>query len=180
MGILHVIEPREPSKPDSCYAMLSRFFPMRILQKMMATPTIITPSAQGIVVAARTQCMPIGASAAVMVGYFGMRTDSVLVAALRFKSKDLAHDRRPFGAMRRDAMAMQTISNQVADLVRNCVNQEIFGILLKQQTVEADRIVNDVCCGRGHAAKFKTETRTLKAALIIIFSMAITIFDRHM
>lgn len=99
------------------------------------------------------------------------------MTTLRFKSKDLAHDCRPFNTMRRDAMAVQTIGEEMADLVRNGVDQEIFGILFEQYTVEANGVLHDMRRGGRHAAKFKVESGAVKAAPIIIFRMAITIFN---
>ena len=88
-------------------------------------------------------------------------------------SRMIAAHSPPWG----DAAAVQAAGEQVADLVRDRVAQEIRGIALEQAAVEADDVAVGVRHRGRHAAQVEGEAGALEAALEMGFGAAVARLD---
>ena len=54
-----------------------------------------------------------------------------MMTTQRFEPIDFAHDRGPLHAMRRDALAVHAIGDEMTHLMRDGVEQKVIGVLIQ-------------------------------------------------
>lgn len=101
-----------------------------------------------------------------------------MVTTQRLEPVDFAHDRGPLRAMRRDALAMQAIGDEMTHFMRDGVEQEVFGVSIQQAAVDANRVSGRVGDGRRHPAQVENELGALETTLKMNFGATQAGIDR--
>src|SRR3989344_9597674 len=97
---------------------------MREAERLTAAAAEVEPSAPGVVMTTRGERMSRVTTAAISIRRRQARAHIVIVTTQRFEPIDLAHDRGPLRAARRDALAVHAIGDEGAHLVRGGAEQK--------------------------------------------------------
>src|SRR5690606_12447587 len=88
-----------------------------------------------------------------------------------------AHDQLPFFAMWLNTIAKQLMGNQVCDLMRHGLAQEVFAVLAVQLRVETQQVFVQMRNASLLAAQLEADHRTFERTFEKFFGLLITDFD---
>jgi len=122
----------------------------------------------------------LGAAATVDVARAGAALDLVAVTAIGWQLVDAAHDQLPLLAMWLDAWAEHLVGDEVGDLVRHGLAQEVLGVLAIQLGVETQQVLVQMGDAGLLAAQLEAHLRPVEAAREELFGKLVAGLDTRM